>query len=32
MRTGMRVTAKWADETRGCIGDIVSFVPEEGGG
>ncbi len=29
MKTGMRVTAKWADETIGAIGDIVSFVPEE---
>jgi uncharacterized OB-fold protein len=28
MRTGMRVTPKWADETIGCIGDIVAFVPE----
>ncbi len=32
MRTGLRVTAKWADETKGCIGDIVSFVPGEGDG
>jgi len=30
MQTGMRVTAKWADETIGAIGDIVAFVPEEG--
>lgn len=30
MRTGMRVTAKWADETVGSIRDIVAFVPEEG--
>jgi hypothetical protein len=29
MKSGMRVTAKWADETVGAIGDIVSFVPEE---
>ena len=29
MRSGMRVTAKWADETIGAIGDIVAFVPEE---
>lgn len=27
--TGMRVTAKWADETAGSIGDIESFVPED---
>jgi len=29
MRTGMRVTARWADETVGRIQDIVCFVPEE---
>jgi uncharacterized OB-fold protein len=29
MKSGMRVTAKWADETVGAISDIVSFVPEE---
>ena len=29
MKTGMRVTAQWADETVGAIGDIVAFVPEE---
>ena len=29
MKTGMRVTVKWADETVGAIGDIVAFVPEE---
>ena len=29
LKTGMRVTAKWADETVGAIGDIVAFVPEE---
>ena len=29
MKTGMRVTAQWADETIGAIGDIVAFVPEE---
>ena len=28
MATGMRVTARWASETRGCIQDIESFVPE----
>lgn len=28
MKTGMRVTAKWADDTVGAIGDIVAFVPE----
>jgi hypothetical protein len=30
MQTGMRVAAKWADETIGAIGDIVAFVPEGG--
>jgi len=29
MSTGMRVKAKWADETIGQIQDIASFVPEE---
>ena len=29
MSTGMRVRAKWADETVGRIQDIESFVPEE---
>ena len=29
MKTGMRVTAEWADDTVGAIGDIVAFVPEE---
>jgi len=29
MSTGMRVTAKWAEETRGRILDIACFVPEE---
>ena len=29
LKSGMRVTAKWADETVGAIGDIVAFVPEE---
>ena len=29
MSTGMRVTAKWADETTGRILDIACFVPEE---
>jgi uncharacterized OB-fold protein len=29
MSTGLRVTAKWAAETIGSIGDIESFVPEE---
>ena len=29
LKTGMRVTAQWADETVGAIGDIVAFVPEE---
>lgn len=29
MKTGMRVTVKWADETTGCIQDIACFVPEE---
>ncbi len=28
LKVGMRVTAKWADETIGAIGDIVAFVPE----
>ncbi len=32
MQTGMRVTAKWADETVGAIRDIVAFVPTPGGG
>jgi hypothetical protein len=30
MKTGMRVTAKWADDPVGSIRDIVAFVPEEG--
>ncbi len=29
MSTGMRVTAKWASQTVGSIGDIESFVPGE---
>ena len=29
MRTGMRVRARWAEETRGYITDIVCFEPEE---
>jgi hypothetical protein len=29
MRTGMRVTPKWADETVGSIRDILAFVLEE---
>jgi uncharacterized OB-fold protein len=29
MSTGMRVRAKWAEETIGRIQDIASFVPEE---
>ena len=28
LKVGTRVTAKWADETIGAIGDIVAFVPE----
>jgi uncharacterized OB-fold protein len=28
--TGMRVVPKWRSETIGAIGDIESFVPEEG--
>ncbi len=28
MRTGMRVTARWRDETQGDIHDIVCFDPE----
>ena len=28
MRTGMRVRARWRDEPRGEIGDIVCFEPE----
>ena len=28
MKTGMRVKARWADETQGAIGDFV-FVPAE---
>jgi hypothetical protein len=27
--TGMRVVAKWADDTQGGMGDIASFVPED---
>ena len=29
MRTGMRVQARWREETQGEIGDIACFVPEE---
>lgn len=29
IRTGMRVTPRWAEETQGHIHDIVCFVPEE---
>jgi uncharacterized protein len=29
LSTGMRVTARWADETVGAIGDIECFVPED---
>jgi hypothetical protein len=29
MRTGMRVRARWRDETQGDIHDIACFVPEE---
>ena len=29
MSTGMRVTVKWAEETRGRIQDIACFVPEK---
>jgi uncharacterized OB-fold protein len=29
MRTGMRVCARWRDQTEGAITDIVCFVPEE---
>ncbi len=29
MQTGMRVTARWSDETTGAIADIAAFVPEE---
>ena len=29
MRTGLRVRARWRDETVGAIGDIVCFEPEE---
>lgn len=29
MQTGMRVTAKWADETIGAIQDIAAFIPEK---
>jgi uncharacterized OB-fold protein len=29
MRTGMRVTAKWAEERVGSIRDIAAFIPEE---
>lgn len=29
MRTGMRVRARWRDETQGAITDIECFVPEE---
>ncbi|MEE4192947.1 MAG: OB-fold domain-containing protein, partial [Halieaceae bacterium] len=32
MRTGMRVQARWAEETRGYITDIVCFEPESAGG
>ncbi len=28
MRTGMRVRARWADQTVGAISDISAFVPE----
>lgn len=28
MKTGMRVTIHWADETQGCIQDIAYFEPE----
>ena len=30
MRTGMRVTARWAEKPVGSIRDIAAFVPEEG--
>ena len=30
MRTGMRVKARWADETRGYITDITCFEPDAG--
>ncbi|MCA9297859.1 MAG: OB-fold domain-containing protein [Phycisphaerales bacterium] len=29
MRTGMRVTVRWAEERTGMIHDIAAFVPEE---
>ena len=29
MSTGMRVRARWADETQGFITDIACFEPEE---
>lgn len=29
MRTGLRVRARWRDETVGAIGDIACFEPEE---
>jgi len=32
MRTGMRVQARWAEEPRGYITDIVCFEPESAGG
>ncbi len=28
MKTGMRVRARWAEQTTGAIGDITAFVPE----
>ena len=31
MHTGMRVRARWRDETTGAIGDIVCFEPEAEG-
>ncbi len=30
MRTGMRVRARWAGETTGCITDVACFAPEDG--
>jgi hypothetical protein len=27
MKTGMRVRARWADETAGAITDIQAFIP-----
>ena len=29
MRTGMRVSPRWADETVGRIQDITAFIPED---